>query len=71
MNGSPGTAVSGTMPFKGARLTRFRSSAPTTVCSIVSFSSPSWRPGKTSIAMRPSVRSLTRSAKCWTASTVG
>ena len=41
-NGIVGTIVSGQMLFIGATLIRTKSSAPILVCSIVSFSLPSW-----------------------------
>ena len=44
---------------------------PNWVCSMVSFSSPSWDDGKTSMQMRPPVFSLTSAAIALTPSTVG
>ena len=41
-NGIVGTIVSGQMLFIGATLMRTMSSAPILICSIVSFSLPSW-----------------------------
>ena len=64
-------AVSGIRPLNGAIEMRLRSMTPKRVCSIVSFSSPSWAEWKTSMPMRPPVRSSISSPMYFTASTVG
>ncbi len=69
--GRPGTAVSGIRLLSGARLIRFMSMTPKRVCSIVSFSSPSWREWNTWILMRPLVRLSMSLPISFTASTVG
>ena len=69
--GRDGITVSGEIEFSGARLTRFRSSAPNTVSSSVSRSEPSWPPAKIFTDSRPPVRSATMSAIARTPCTVG
>ena len=64
-------AVSGIRPLNGAIEMRLRSITPKRVCSMVSFSSPSWAEWKTSTQRRPPVRSsISRPISC-TAATVG
>ena len=64
-------AVSGIRPLNGAIEMRLRSITPKRVCSMVSFSSPSWAEWKTSTQMRSPVRSaISRPISC-TAVTVG
>ena len=63
--------VTGTMSLNDPKLARTRSITPNWVCSMVSFSSPSWDEGKTSMQMRPWDFSLASAAMALTPSTVG
>ncbi len=69
--GRPSTCVSGTRLLNGAVFTRFMSITPNRVCSIVSFSAPSWALLNTWILIRPPVRCSISSPRYCTATTVG